>query len=58
MRAFTFRQAIDAGYEPREYNKDIKEGTFIPVLDFKIWGNCNNLRCFFSTYKADWCCNL
>jgi hypothetical protein len=47
-RAFTFRQTIGAGYEAREYNKDIKEGTFIAALDFKIWGNSNNLRCFFS----------
>ena len=52
MRAFTFRQAIDAGYEPREYNENVKEGTLIAVLDFKIWGKSNNLRCSFSTYKS------
>lgn len=48
MRAYSFRAALDAGLEPREYSDEVPIGTFKAHLDFKIWGESPCLRCFFS----------
>ena len=48
MRAYSFRGALDAGLEPRDYQEEPPVGIFKAHLDFKIWGNKPILRCFFT----------
>ena len=44
MRAFSFAQAISAGYDPRLYRDFVLEGGTAATLDFKIWGKSRLLE--------------
>lgn len=52
MRGYSFRQAIDAGCEPRSYDSPVPEGACLARLDFKIWGKHGALRCFFTELET------
>lgn len=48
MKTLSFAQALNLGFQPREYGAFVPEGEFIARLDFRIWGKSVNLRCFFT----------
>lgn len=52
MRAYSFRQAIDAGCEPRSYDSPTPEGICLARLEFKMWGKQSVLRCFFTELET------
>lgn len=52
MRAYSFRQAIDAGLEPRSYADPVPEGVSLARLEFKMWGKHASLRCFFTDLRT------
>jgi len=52
MRAFSFAQALAAGHEPRQYRDYVLEGEAKAVLDFKMWGSSDCLRCFFTELET------
>ena len=52
MRGYSFRQAIDAGCEPRSYDSPVPEGECLARLDFKMWGKQGALRCFFTELET------
>ncbi|MDL2272859.1 hypothetical protein LJC23_07515 [Desulfovibrio sp. OttesenSCG-928-I05] len=51
MRGMSFRQALDAGFEPRDYKNPVEDGIHYVRLDFKIWGKAPILRCFFTDLR-------
>lgn len=52
MRELSFAQALNGGFEPREYKADVPVGTITARLDFRMWGKSVNLRCFFTNMKT------
>tara|TARA_B100000614_G_C14550499_1_gene493795 strand:+ start:1300 stop:1632 length:333 start_codon:yes stop_codon:yes gene_type:complete len=54
MRGHSFSSAIESGLEPRDYEQnDIREGEYVGVLDFKIWGKSPCLHCYFTLTNGD-----
>ena len=53
MRAYSFRQALNAGCEPREYKEFQLEGEADAFLDFRIWGKTPCLHCYFSEFSTN-----
>lgn len=53
MRAYSFRQAIDAGLEPRLYKEFQLEGEAETFLDCRIWGENPCLHCYFTKFSTD-----
>lgn len=52
-RAFSFVQAVEAGYNPSEYfvheGDDFPQGEFVATLDFKVWTKkAMGLGCYFT----------